>query len=141
MVAYATRYARLVANSQLADPDNPNSCWVWTGTLRGGYPSFTQRVAGVPHPLRAAAHRAMLEEVLDATFPADEAGHLCFNPACINPNHLEVQTKVFNLGDRRGYRAPDGCMIPTLFPRHDALQAAADAAWDGPGVVSDACPF
>jgi hypothetical protein len=137
---YATRYLRLLANSA-ADPDNPQACWVWTGTrCRQGYGRLSYRVAG-RDPRLMTAHRAMLEEVTDATFPLDEGGHLCFNPGCIHPDHLEVQTPAFNKSERRGYAPVDGCMIPTLFPREDALQAAADRAWDEPGEVSDACPF
>lgn len=132
---YPSLYARLVANTVLAVPDNPQSCWLWTGRTRRGYGSLAVRVPGggrATNPKTASAHRAMLEEILNARFPFDEAGHLCHNPLCINPDHLEVQTKVFNLGERRGYRAPEGPMIPVLFPREDALDDFLDevvAGW------------
>lgn len=122
---YATLYERLVANTVLAVPDNPRSCWLWTGPRRGHYGCLAVRVAGggrATKPRTVSAHRSMLEEILDAWFPYDEAGHLCHNPLCINPDHLEVQTQIFNLGERRGYRPPQGSMIPTLFPRDDALE-------------------
>lgn len=112
-------YARLVAMTELSEPDNPQSCWVWQGTTRpGGYPRFSVR-DGKPHPSKRSAHRAILEEVLDAVFPFDEAGHLCGNPSCINPDHLEVQTPEVNLSTRRGYAALVDVKraIPVLFPR------------------------
>jgi hypothetical protein len=138
MPKYATRYARLVANT--AEPESEQGCWLWTGYIGNrGYPEFTERVAGQPRS--RSPHRAMLEEVLNAEFPFDEGGHLCYVRRCIHPDHLEVQTPAHNLSDRRGYGEVEGCMIPTIFPRVDALQAAADRAWDTPGELADACPF
>lgn len=132
---YRSLYERLVANTVLEVPDNPQSCWLWTGHLTPrGYGKLAVRVPGggrATNPKQRAAHRVMLEEVLDAEFPFDEAGHLCHNPRCINPDHLEVQTRIFNLGDRRGYRAPEGSMIPTLFPREDALEAFLQCVVEG----------
>lgn len=136
---YASTYERLVANTRLAVPGNPQSCWLWTGGTSRGYPYMTQRIDGKPQGRRA--HRVMLEEVLDAEFPLDDAGHLCYTTRCINPAHLEVQTIAANLSERRGYAACAGSWIPVLFPREDALQAAADRAWDTPGEVSRVCPF
>lgn len=134
-------YERLLANTQQVDPDNPQSCWIWTGRVGNrGYPHVTQRNAhGVP--TARPAHRIMLREVLRVEFPFDEGGHLCFTPLCIHPCHLEVQTQNANLGERRGYGATTGCMIPVLFPLIDPLQVAADAAWDRKGRVVKRCPF
>lgn len=127
---YASLYERLVANTELAIPDNPQSCWLWTGyCTRAGYGQLAMRVPGggrATKPRQLAVHRAMLEELLDALFPFDEAGHLCGNPLCINPDHLEVQTQIFNLGERRGYRAPEGRMIPVLFPRESVWTAVEE---------------
>lgn len=33
--------------------------------------------------------------------PDQEVDHLCFNPRCVNPDHLEVTTKQVNLARRR----------------------------------------
>jgi len=141
---YGTLYERLVANTVLAEPDNPQSCWLWTGHIDvRGYPRISMRVGPRPQPPKLRrAHRLMLEEVLDAEFPVDEAGHLCYETRCINPMHLEVQTRLFNLSDRRGHRQLDGCMIPTLFPRHEELDAAIARAWDEPfRPYHGPCPF
>lgn len=139
---YASRYERLLANSVPADPENPQSCWLWTGSLRRGYPAMTVRKAPRPAaPSRVNAARAMLEEVLEVEFPHDEGGHLCFNTTCVHPDHLEPQTPWMNKTERRGYAPASGCLIPVLYPREDRLQALADAAWEGVGQPGGACPF
>lgn len=90
----------------------------------------------------------MLEEYHDIVFPFDEAGHLCNDPRCINPNHLEVQTHAMNCILRRGYatgpKTRDACLIPVLFPRGPA--DIDDPAFEprAAGVrqaVEEACPF
>jgi len=142
---YSSLFERLVANTQLADPDDPSSCWLWTGSVNpsSGYPRLTIRVPGCKHPVRIYAHRAMLEEHHDIEFPFDEAGHLCYQPLCINPQHLEVQTQAHNLSDRRGFGPVDGCMIPTLFPRNEDIERRLDDWFEGryeAAQVSE-CPF
>lgn len=141
---YRTLYERLVANTVLARPDDPSSCWIWVGHRRGRYGSLCVRVPGKPTPKTLAAHRTMLEEFHDIVFPYDEAGHLCFEPLCINPQHLEVQTQVFNLAERRGYKPPEGPMIPTLFPRWQWLDDLIEHALEHPHQPLPAgapCPF
>ena len=144
---YRNLYERLVANTKLANPDDPDGCWLWTGPRRGHYGCLCVRIPGggrATKPKTISAHRAMLEEYHDIVFPFDEAGHLCFNTMCINPRHLEVQTQVFNLGQRRGYREPEGSMIPTLFPRSQWLDDMIEDALNCKGVLVDAdaeCPF
>lgn len=142
---YASLYDRLVANTVLAIPDDPSSCWLWQGsTTKGGYPRLTIRVPGRAKPVRILAHRAMLEEFHDIWFPFDEAGHTCHQPLCINPMHLEVQTRAFNMMDRRGcgdynYK---GCMIPVLFPRSEHLDSRLEDWFAGRvDLGSGPCPF
>jgi hypothetical protein len=123
---YSSLYERLIANTILANEDDPNSCWLWTGHIcaDNGYPRLAIRVPGKRTPRNIAAHRAMLEEFYDIEFPFDEAGHLCGVPRCINPLHLEVQTPAMNKLLRGGIftgctgpKLEAACMIPTLFPR------------------------
>lgn len=119
---YLSLYERLVANTYLAIPDDPSSCWIWKGPFgSGGYPLISIRIPGKKNPISRLAHRVMLEEYHDIVFPFDEAGHNCNDPRCINPNHLEVQTRAMNCIMRPGYRigkkTREACLIPVLFPR------------------------
>lgn len=137
---YRSLYERLVANTKLAIPDDPNSCWLWTGHMSCRYPKVTVRVDGKPKSFWA--HRVMLQEYLDVLFPFDEAAHTCYEPRCINPRHLEVQTRAHNLAERRGCAAPDKgkSWIPVLFPRSQWL----DDLLESEGVAYTAgepCPF
>ena len=65
----------------------------------------------------------MLEEFFDIEFPFDDAGHLCCNPRCISPLHLQVETPALNHAVKRrlahtgGKYRGDDRMIPILFPR------------------------
>jgi hypothetical protein len=142
---YRSMYERLVANTVLAEPDNPRSCWLWTGVIgTRGYPQVAQRIDGKVVARRA--HRVMLEELHNAEFPFDEGGHLCCTPRCISPMHLEVQTPHQNLSARRGYAAAEGRLIPVLFPRDDEeLEAFIDRAWNRIGGETfppgAPCPF
>jgi len=84
----------LVRRFEVAD----NGCWLWTGTLNhGGYGVFSH---GERHRTRLA-HRLIYEEVIDDIPPGYEMDHLCFNPACVNPDHLEVVTRSTNQQRRR----------------------------------------
>lgn len=138
---YRTLYERIVANTRL---DEETGCWVWTSSIRRHYPCMTIRVDGKLKTI--SPHRAILEEVHRVYFPLDEAGHLCANPLCVNPTHLEIQTKAHNLAERRGYLSPGtgASWIPVLFPFDDAIaasEAAADAFEPEDAELAEACPF
>lgn len=103
---YDSLFQRLVANSE-ADPDNPRSCWVWTGKVRSGgshaYPHINVWRDGSHKTLKA--HRIMMEEALGRPLdPWIEVDHRCHNTLCINPDHLREATFVQNQNNRRGYR-------------------------------------
>lgn len=122
-MSYGSLYERLVANTR-REHDNEQACWLWTGyTQHNGYPRVCIRTEAGPRNFQA--HRLMLEIVTGYEFPFDEAGHLCFNPSCINPDHLEIQTPAFNAQERRrSYFSPrkDDRMIPILFPIGDSYE-------------------
>jgi hypothetical protein len=115
---YNSLYERMIANAFV----NESGCWIWTGHTRGGYPNMSMRRSG-GNPRGVLVHRVMLEEFWEIDFPFDEAGHLCCNPLCINPHHLEVQTRALNLALRRNGSCSAALlekqMVPTIFPRED----------------------
>lgn len=62
------------------------TCWLWVGSYDGdGYGMF-----GVTHRRTSRAHRVAYE-FLVGPIPLDlELDHLCRNPGCVNPVHLEA---------------------------------------------------
>lgn len=79
--------------------DGPNSCWNWLGALdRGGYGLIT--VAGHGK----GAHRVVYEMFVGKIPKGLHLDHLCRNPMCCNPRHLEPVTPEENF--RRGMSIP-----------------------------------
>jgi len=74
-------------------------CWQWTGcTVRLGYGRFS--IAGVP----MAAHRAAYQLFVGPIPKGLDIDHLCRNPGCVNPSHLEPVTRRENT--LRGFGRP-----------------------------------
>lgn len=73
-----------------------NECWGWTGhRTHDGYPTLcdfrTGKVVNVyVHVLSHKMHIGPVPE-------GYEVDHLCRNPECTNPRHLEAVTRVENL--------------------------------------------
>ena len=68
-----------------------SGCWEWLAHLHKGYGQF-----GVKRVIKYA-HRVSYE-LLKGPIPAGlEIDHLCKNPKCVNPNHLEPVTRQENL--------------------------------------------
>lgn len=114
---YASLYERLVANTH--EPENAQACWVWKSYVRKGYPSLSLRRPGTPHPLQHYGHRVMLAQ-FEPLRPEHETEHLCCNPLCVNPDHLEPVTGAANRarrwgkpGERVTYDAADDGVIWT----------------------------
>ncbi len=83
----ADRFFTYVASSS-----DPLGCWEWTGGKTWGYGQFTANGRNVK------AHRWSYEFFRDEIPPGLVIDHLCRNPACVNPWHLEpVTTRVNNL--------------------------------------------
>lgn len=114
LVRYEGLFERLKANSEV---NIFTGCWEWQGYLtKGGYPKLTIRIDGRPRSV--FAHRLILELMHGYYFPFDEAGHTCTNTRCVNPNHLEIQTRAFNMSEVQTFHAKNfvARMIPALFP-------------------------
>lgn len=73
----------------------PSGCWEWTSSKnRLGYGQFSVNNRTV------RAHRVMWELIGRGFTPHKCLDHLCRNPSCVNPDHLEEVTHLENI--RRG---------------------------------------
>lgn len=69
-------------------------CWLWLrAKTAGGYGVFRE----------AYAHRFSYESFVGPICPGFEIDHLCRNPSCVNPQHLQSVTHRENM--RRGKQA------------------------------------
>lgn len=79
--------------------DKAGECWVWTSTKdRMGYGKFWVR--GLQKSL--LAHRVAFMWYVGPIPKGFDIDHLCRNPSCVRPDHLEPVTRAENL--RRGLR-------------------------------------
>lgn len=74
-------------------------CWVWSGWKKGLYGQF--EVYGRAMPAHRVAYLDMGNKIADAM----ELDHLCRNPICVRPEHLEPVTHGENI--RRGLHPLD----------------------------------
>lgn len=71
----------------------PNGCWDWTGSMNGhGYGRFQSEQRRV-----VQAHRWAYEHFIGPIGKGLDLDHLCRNPACVNPAHMEPVTRRENL--------------------------------------------
>lgn len=84
-------YCRFMAKV-VVDPDT--GCWEWTASRRsGGYGQFGAVYGESP----VFAHRWSYENVGGGELiPGMQIDHLCRNPPCVNPKHLEQVTPLEN---------------------------------------------
>jgi hypothetical protein len=75
------------------------ACWRWTGGLnRNGYGRIGPRNPGKTR----LAHRISYEMCVGPIPEGLTLDHLCRNPACVNPSHLEPVTQQENLARGEG---------------------------------------
>lgn len=78
----------------------PSGCWEWTSTRQeGGYGT----VSPGDGRNNIKAHRAMYEALVGPIPDGLDLDHLCRNPPCVNPSHLEPVTRAENT--RRAWEA------------------------------------
>lgn len=102
---YPSVMHRVLANvrrvhTQPLDPRAVGPCWLWKCHCAGGHagarhPRITLRDGGVHRSVYV--HRWMVEQAHRCTLTREQqVDHLCEQPACINPAHLEVVTGAEN---------------------------------------------
>lgn len=102
------------------DKRGPDECWTWLGAVnQSGYGTYNTRTVRVG---ALYAHRISYALVIGAT-PGDDLvlDHLCRNPLCVNPDHLEPVTPAENA--RRATRAtcPQGHAYDEVIRRSNGL--------------------
>lgn len=74
--------------------DKSGDCWLWLGAKQaGGYGRFMLR--SNPREL-VLAHRYSYEQMVGPIEGDLTIDHLCRNPSCVNPAHLEPVTRELN---------------------------------------------
>lgn len=77
--------------------EKTETCWVWHGTIgRGGYGYFALGRTAV------LSHRWVYEYFVERIPTGMFIDHICFNRACVNPDHLRVVTMKQNNEHRKG---------------------------------------
>jgi hypothetical protein len=79
---------------------HPASCWVYThGRNQGGYGLVSIRKPD-GRPTTIAAHKYAYLALIGPVPEGIELDHLCRNPPCVNPDHLEPVTLQENMRRR-----------------------------------------
>jgi len=86
------------------------ACVEWTGSLdvQGYGVIYVNRV-------RKYAHRLIYELLVEKITDGMTIDHLCFNHACVNPNHLEAVTGAINVSRAAYLRVRTHCKKGHLF--------------------------
>lgn len=101
------------------EPENDNACWVGREATRCkfGYRRTTFYIPGLGGPKTLSSHVVLwvclesgaktANDMYLAYLEFKESGltidHLCWNPECRNPDHLEVKTFIDNIANQRRF--------------------------------------
>lgn len=70
-------------------PEPNSGCWLWIGSAMNGYGRIR---LGSKSEGTVAAHRVIYEALRGPVPDGLELDHLCRNPSCVNPDHMEPVT-------------------------------------------------
>lgn len=77
----------------------PGGCWEWTASLSKGYGQF--KVLGTGK--HAAAHRVAYASLKGDIPEGMTIDHMCWNRACVNPEHLRLATTSMQAQNQNGW--------------------------------------
>ena len=104
-----------------------DGCWLWTGGLSHGYGRIYIETLADGRKRFEAAHRVSYMLLVGPIPSGAELDHLCRNPACVNPAHLEPVTHQENIlrgnygGDSQTKRAWTHCKHEHEFTPENTL--------------------
>jgi hypothetical protein len=110
-------YPQPCANPKLGD------CWVWLGFKYKGYGRVSWKGGMRP------AHRVIYGLLVKPVPEELETDHLCLNPSCVNPAHIEPVTRAENI--RRSHSTGNGNGTRTTCRRGHELTDENTYAWRG----------
>lgn len=117
----ASRFWPRIDKNGPVHPTLGTPCWVWTGSLRGGYGQFT--ISRKPMKASRVAWQLTRGPIPG---PPGHSGtlvlHHCDNPKCCNPEHLFLGTHKDNAEDRnrKARQARGAKSVPKTIHRGDA---------------------
>jgi hypothetical protein len=74
--------------------EKTDGCWLWRGTTNNGYGIFL-----LPGEVPVRAHRHAYELWKGPIPDGAVVMHVCDNPPCVNPDHLQIGTRLDNNRD------------------------------------------
>lgn len=84
----------------------PGGCWVWTGAMLVPFKQYPNtRYGNFSAGGRSLRAHRVAFEIFRAPIPDGmTVDHLCFNPTCVNPEHLRLLTAKDNAGRKNPER-------------------------------------